>query len=84
MLFFLGLPDQVAHRVPNDQLPDGEDKKKFRYAYFTRTMEQPVFLHNLSVLKTEEPPQWVVYQEVYEVQGKMYMRGVTAIGKSNY
>ena len=42
-------------------------------------MEQPVFLHNLSVLKTEIPPEWVVYQEVYEVQGKMYMRGVTAI-----
>ena len=65
--------------MPKDQLPEGEDKKKYKYAYFTRTMEQPVFLHNLSVLKTEIPPEWVVFQEVYEVQGKMYMRGVTAI-----
>ena len=77
-ILLAGLADQVAHRIPLEELPIGEDKKKLKFAYFTRTMEQPVFLHSLSILKVN-PPDFVVYQEIYEVQGKMYMRGVTAI-----
>ena len=79
MQYVSGLPDQVAHRIPEEELPEGEEKRRYKFAYHTRTMEQPVFLHNLSVLKSDTPPEWVVYQEIYEVQGKMYMRGVTAI-----
>ena len=69
----------MARKVPIEDLAQGKDKKKLKHAYFTRTMEEPVFLHELCILKTEQPPEWVVYQEVYEVNGKMYMRGVTAI-----
>ncbi len=80
-ILLAGLPDHVARRVQLDELENvtNETKKKFKYAYFTRTMEQPVFLHNLSILKNHTPPEWVVFQDSYEVQGKIYMRGVTAI-----
>ena len=79
-ILLAGLADQVAHRIPVEELPTGEDKKKLKYAYLTRTMEQPVFLHSLSILKMVNPlPDFVIYQEIYEVQGKMFMRGVTAI-----
>lgn len=40
-------------------------------------MEEPVFLHQGSVLR-KTLPEYVVYQEVYETN-KLYMRGVTAI-----
>ena len=67
-ILLAGLPDHVARKVPKDELPEGADKKKFGFAYFTRLMEQPVFLHNMSILKSRDPPEWVVYQEIYEVQ----------------
>ena len=70
-ILLAGLPDHVARKIPKEELPEGADKKKFGYAYFTRLMEQPVFLHNMSVLKSRDPPEWVVYQEVYEVQVKL-------------
>ena len=78
-ILLAGLPDHVALKIPIEDLDKTEDKKKFKFAYYTRLMEQPVFLHHLSVLKTSKPPEWVVYQEIFEVQGKMFMRGVTAI-----
>ena len=70
-ILLAGLPDHVARKIPKEELPEGADKKKFGFAYFTRLMEQPVFLHNMSVLKSRDPPEWVVYQEVYEVQVKI-------------
>ena len=70
-ILLAGLPDHVARKIPKEELPEGADKKKFGYAYFTRLMEQPVFLHSMSVLKSRDPPEWVVYQEVYEVQVKL-------------
>jgi ATP-dependent RNA helicase DHX37/DHR1 len=75
-----GLPDQVAHRLPIEEHV-GPDKKKLKLAYHTRTLEQPVFLHHTSVLK-RNPPDWLIYQEIFEIEGKMYMRGVTAIDPS--
>ncbi len=41
-------------------------------------LDDPVFLHSSSVLRATKP-QWIVYQEVIESKGKMYLRGVTAI-----
>ena len=70
-ILLAGLPDHVARKIPKEELPEGADKKKFGFAYFTRLMEQPVFLHNMSALKSRDPPEWVVYQEVYEVQVKI-------------
>ena len=71
-ILLAGLPDHVARKVPKDELPEGADKKKFGFAYFTRLMEQPVFLHNMSILKSRDPPEWVVYQEIYEVQVRAF------------
>ena len=44
-------------------------------------MEQLVFIHNNSVLRHQEP-DWVVYQDLFETQSKIVMRGVTCIDPS--
>lgn len=41
-------------------------------------MEDPVFLHASSVLRSSQP-QWIVYQELFESKEKMYLRGVSVI-----
>lgn len=77
-----GMCDQVARLIPDEEIPDKNDKRKYKYAYKRHDMEEPVFLHSSSVLR-QTRPEWVVYQEIYELQNgdttKMFMRGVTAI-----
>lgn len=77
-----GMADQVARLIPQDEIGDKEDRRKYKYAYKRHDMEEPVFLHSSSVLRNTRP-EWVVYQEIYEIQNgdttKMFMRGVTAI-----
>ncbi|XP_043797209.1 probable ATP-dependent RNA helicase kurz isoform X1 [Apis laboriosa] len=72
-----GMADQVAKKVMPDEINEDQDKTKWKYAYKTVDMEDPVFLHSSCVLR-KICPEWVVYQEIYETN-KMYMRGVTAI-----
>ncbi|CAK9818656.1 Probable ATP-dependent RNA helicase kurz [Anthophora quadrimaculata] len=72
-----GMADQVARKVMPDEINEDQDKAKWKYAYKTTEMEDPVFMHSSCVLR-KTCPQWVVYQEIYETN-KMYMRGVTAI-----
>ncbi|XP_063988922.1 probable ATP-dependent RNA helicase kurz [Diachasmimorpha longicaudata] len=72
-----GMADQVARKMSPDEIKEGEDKSKFRFAYKTMEMEEPVFMHSSCVLR-KTAPEWVVYQEIYETN-KIYMRGVTAI-----
>ncbi|KAK0076440.1 hypothetical protein PV325_005365 [Microctonus aethiopoides] len=72
-----GMADQVAKKVQPDEMTNDEDKTKWRYAYKTTEMEDPIFMHSSCVLRRTRP-EWVVYQEIYEIN-KMYMRGVTAI-----
>ncbi|XP_003705127.3 putative ATP-dependent RNA helicase kurz [Megachile rotundata] len=72
-----GMADQVAKKVMPDEVSEDQDKNKWKYAYKTMNMEDPVFMHSSCVLR-RTCPEWVVYQEVYETN-KMYMRGVTAI-----
>lgn len=69
--------DQVAKKISPDEVKEGEDKVKYKYAYQANNIEEPVFLHQSSVLK-KTLPEYVVYQEIYETN-KMYMRGVSAI-----
>lgn len=76
-IMIAGMADQVAKKVNPDEIKEDEDKAKWRYAYRTSDMEDPVFMHSSCVLR-KNCPQWVVYQEIYETN-KMYMRGVTAI-----
>lgn len=77
-----GMPDRVARLVTQEEIADKNDRRKFKYAYKRHDMEDPVFLHSSSVLRSSRP-EWVVYQEIYELQNgdttKMFMRGVTAI-----
>lgn len=60
-----------------EEIKQDQDKAKFKYAYHANNMEEPVFLHQGSVLK-KTLPEFVIFQEIFETN-KMYMRGVTAI-----
>lgn len=81
-ILLAGMGDQIARRIPNDEIKDKQDKIKFKYAYNCPEMEEPVFMHSSSVLKKKQP-DWVIYQEVYEIQNgdstKMFIRGISAI-----
>nr|CAD7403530.1 unnamed protein product [Timema cristinae] len=71
-----GFPDHVARKIDTSGAEDS-DKFKGKRVYRCEGMEELVYLHRASVL-FKDPPDWVVYQEVYETN-KLYMRGVTRI-----
>ncbi|KAL4720219.1 hypothetical protein ACJJTC_010564 [Scirpophaga incertulas] len=81
-LVLSGLGDQVGRKIGLDEVKEGEDKRKFKYAYHCGDLDEPVHLHSFSILR-QVIPEWVVYQELYETGGednkKMLMRNVTAI-----
>lgn len=68
-----GLGDHLARRVQSEELLD----EKWRNAYKTPLLDDPVFIHPSSVL-FRELPDFVVYQEIVETT-KMYMKGVSAV-----
>ncbi|XP_039735183.1 putative ATP-dependent RNA helicase DHX37 isoform X2 [Pteropus medius] len=68
-----GLGDHLARRVQSEDLLDD----KWRNAYKTPLLDDPVFIHPSSVL-FKELPDFVVYQEIVETS-KMYMKGVSAV-----
>ncbi|MBZ3878785.1 putative ATP-dependent RNA helicase DHX37 [Sciurus carolinensis] len=72
-LVMAGLGDHVARRVQSEDLLD----EKWRNAYRTPLLDDPVFVHPSSVL-FRELPEFVVYQEIVETT-KMYMKGVSAV-----
>ena len=72
-----GTPDQIAHKIDVQDM-DPKERSKMRFAYHCSDIEEPVFLKSTSVLK-QNPPEWIAYQEIYEIEGKMYMRCATAI-----
>jgi hypothetical protein len=43
--------DQIARRIDESEIKDGEDKQKLKYAYLTPDMEEPVYLHDSCVLR---------------------------------
>uniref|UniRef100_A0A3Q2QW43 RNA helicase n=1 Tax=Fundulus heteroclitus TaxID=8078 RepID=A0A3Q2QW43_FUNHE len=68
-----GLGDHLARRVQAEDMLD----PKWKNAYKTTLMDDPVFIHpNSALFKTL--PEFVVYQEIMETS-KMYMRGVSAV-----
>ncbi|KAL7293415.1 hypothetical protein TKK_0013180 [Trichogramma kaykai] len=92
-----GTIDQVARKLTSEEIAEWKRKNddtggnaKWKYAYKTTTMEDPVFMHVTSVLRASAP-EWVVYQELYEpdihqsnesdqpIKPRTYMRGITAI-----
>ncbi|XP_077015676.1 putative ATP-dependent RNA helicase DHX37 isoform X2 [Tamandua tetradactyla] len=68
-----GLGDHLARRVQSEELLDD----RWRNAYKTPLLDDPVFIHPSSVL-FKELPEFVVYQEIVETT-KMYMKGVSAV-----
>uniref|UniRef100_A0A8C6R3U9 DEAH-box helicase 37 n=1 Tax=Nannospalax galili TaxID=1026970 RepID=A0A8C6R3U9_NANGA len=68
-----GLGDHLARKVQSEELLD----EKWRNAYKTPLLDDPVFIHPSSVL-FRELPDFVVYQEIIETT-KMYMKGVSAV-----
>ncbi|XP_054629398.1 probable ATP-dependent RNA helicase DHX37 [Dunckerocampus dactyliophorus] len=68
-----GLGDHLARRVQAEELLD----PKWKNAYKTPLMDDPVFIHPTSPL-FKTLPEFVVYQEIMETT-KMYMRGVSAV-----
>ncbi|XP_061623567.1 probable ATP-dependent RNA helicase DHX37 isoform X1 [Phyllopteryx taeniolatus] len=68
-----GLGDHLARRVQAEELLD----PKWKNAYMTPLMDDPVFIHPTSPL-FKTLPEFVVYQEIMETT-KMYMRGVSAV-----
>ncbi|XP_075983898.1 putative ATP-dependent RNA helicase kurz [Anticarsia gemmatalis] len=81
-LVLSGLGDQVGKKIALEEVKEGEDKRKFKYAYHCGELEEPVHLHSESILR-KVIPEWVVFQELYETgaeeRRKMVMRNVTAI-----
>ncbi|XP_078410231.1 putative ATP-dependent RNA helicase DHX37 isoform X2 [Cetorhinus maximus] len=68
-----GLGDHIARRVQSEEVLD----EKWRNAYKTPLIDEPVFIHPNSVL-FKHLPEFVVYQEIVETS-KMYMKGLTSI-----
>ncbi|XP_010366724.2 probable ATP-dependent RNA helicase DHX37 [Rhinopithecus roxellana] len=68
-----GLGDHLARRVQSEELLED----KWRNAYKTPLLDDPVFIHPSSVL-FKELPEFVVYQEIVETT-KMYMKGVSSV-----
>ncbi|NXJ94209.1 DHX37 helicase, partial [Corythaixoides concolor] len=68
-----GMGDHVARRVQAEDLLDD----KWRNAYKTALLDDPVFIHPSSVL-FKQLPEFVVYQEIVETT-KLYMKGVSAV-----
>ncbi|OWK54885.1 putative ATP-dependent RNA helicase DHX37 [Lonchura striata] len=68
-----GLGDHLARRVQAEELLED----KWKNAYKTALLEDPVFIHPSSVL-FKELPEFVVYQEIVETT-KLYMKGVSAV-----
>ncbi|XP_058897046.1 probable ATP-dependent RNA helicase DHX37 isoform X1 [Kogia breviceps] len=68
-----GLGDHLARRVQSEDLLDD----KWKNAYKTSLLDDPVFIHPSSVL-FRELPEFVVYQEIVETT-KMYMKGVSTV-----
>lgn len=87
-IILAGMNDNVARKCPADEEAEkekGQGKKKTgkSVAYQTPEMEDPIYMSATSVL-SKSPPEFVVYQEAYELQiagktQKMVMRGLTAI-----
>ncbi|XP_019604363.2 putative ATP-dependent RNA helicase DHX37 isoform X2 [Rhinolophus sinicus] len=68
-----GLGDHLARRVQSEDLLDD----KWKNAYKTPLLDDPVYIHPSSVL-FKELPDFVVYQEIVETT-KMYMKGVSTV-----
>jgi len=69
-----GVLDKVARRLTTNELKRNGIRPN-KAAYYTSNLKEIVYIHNSSILKRSKP-EWLVYQEIFEVQDKMYMKGI--------
>uniref|UniRef100_A0A1B0BKE3 RNA helicase n=1 Tax=Glossina palpalis gambiensis TaxID=67801 RepID=A0A1B0BKE3_9MUSC len=81
-ILLAGMGDRVARKIPLNDISDKDERHRLKYAYNCLDMEEPVFMHSSSVLKSKLP-DWIIYQEAYETLNadstKIFIRGITAI-----
>lgn len=68
-----GMLDRVARRLTTNELSRNNIRPS-KAAYYTSNLLAIVYIHNSSVLKKSKP-DWIVYQDIFEVQDKMYIKG---------
>uniref|UniRef100_T1I963 RNA helicase n=1 Tax=Rhodnius prolixus TaxID=13249 RepID=T1I963_RHOPR len=73
-IILAGMVDNVARKCEENV----QAKGKMKPLYNTPLLEQKVQIHSSSALY-KEYPEWIVYQEIFQVSEKMYMRGIVAI-----
>ncbi|GMT19418.1 hypothetical protein PFISCL1PPCAC_10715, partial [Pristionchus fissidentatus] len=71
-----GLSDRIARRVDQSMIGGNEEIPKG--AYKTQTLEDYVFIDSASMLNREEP-DWVVFQEILQVNDRKCMQSVCAV-----
>lgn len=72
-----GMLDRVARRLTTNEL-NRNGIRPSKAAYYASNLIAIVYIHNSSVLKKIKP-EWLVYQEIFEVQEKMYIKGIKLI-----
>ncbi|XP_050522652.1 probable ATP-dependent RNA helicase kurz isoform X2 [Daktulosphaira vitifoliae] len=72
-----GMVDKVAKKLSPEELKRNGIRPN-KAAYYTPNIADIVYIHNSSVMKRVKP-DWIVYQEMFEVENKMYIKGITAI-----
>jgi len=73
-----GMLDRVARRLTTNE----SNRNKIRpnkAAYYASNLKAIVYIHNSSMLKRSKP-EWLVYQEIFEVQDKIYIKGILHLG----
>jgi ATP-dependent RNA helicase DHX37/DHR1 len=68
-----GMLDRVARRLTTSEL-NRNGLRPNSAAYYASNLSEIVYIHNSSVL-IRNKPEWLVYQEIFEVQDKMYIKG---------
>lgn len=68
-----GMVDQVAYKLTADELKEAGLSAQ-KAAYRIADLEDIILLNSSSVLRKTKP-EWIVYQEVYQINDKLYARG---------
>lgn len=68
-----GMLDRVAKRLTTNELQRNNIRPN-KAAYYASNLKEIVYIHNSSILKKSKP-EWLVYQEIFEIQDKMYIKG---------
>lgn len=68
-----GMVDQVAYKLSDNELKQA-GLSVHKAAYRMPELDDIIYLHSSSVLRKLKP-SWIVYQELYQHNEKIYARG---------